>query len=225
MHAEIPGVALFGGTFDPIHYGHLRMAIEVRESFGLPRLFLVPAARPPHKKPRAPVTPAEHRLAMARAAVAGIDGLEVLDMELRRDGPSYSLLTVREAREANPGAEVLFLVGADAFSEIATWHRFEELLDACDFLLLPRPGTSPESAFPPGVRLELEENRCYSLPGRTYRLPGGRKVLCPDLPALDISSRSIRDKVRRGRSIRGLVPPEVELYIAVQGLYRGEERG
>lgn len=224
MHGETTGVALFGGTFDPIHNGHLRMAIEVREAFGLPRLFLVPAAHPPHK-PLAPVTPAAHRLAMARAAVAGIEELEVLDLELRRDGPSYSLLTVREVQEANPGAKVLFLVGADAFSEIATWHRFEELLDACDFLLLPRPGTSPVSAFPSGVRLELEGNRCYSLPGRSYRLPGGRKVLCPDLPVLDISSRSIRDKVRRGRSIRGLVPPEVERYIAVHGLYRGEEGG
>jgi len=128
-------------------------------------------------------------------------------------------------KEANPGAGVLFVIGADAFSEIATWHRYGELLDACDFLLLPRPGTPPEAPFPPGVLLEPEENRCYSLPGRTFRLPGGRRVLCPVLPVLDISSRSVREKVRRGRSIRGLVAPEVERYIADHGLYRDGEGG
>jgi nicotinate-nucleotide adenylyltransferase len=217
-------VALFGGTFDPFHNGHLRMAIEVVERLSLPRLFLVPSAQPPHK-PLQPLSAPAHRLAMTQAAVAGLERLSVLDLELRRDGPSYSLLTVREVQHANPGAEVLFLIGADAFFEIGTWHRHEELLDACDFLLLPRPGIPPESSFPPGVRLELEESRCYSLKGRAYRLPGGRKVLCPDLPALDISSRSIRDKLRLGRSVRGLVPPEVERYIAEHGLYRPDEKG
>ncbi len=224
MPAAAPRIALFGGTFDPFHNGHLRMAIEVREALGLPGVSLLPSAQPPHK-PLQPVTPADHRLAMTRAAAAGIEGLSVLDMELRREGPSYSLLSVLEVKAANPGAEVVFLLGADAFPEIGTWHRSGELLTACDFLLLPRPGTPPENAFPPGVRIEMEENRCYSCPGRAYRLPGGSRLLCPDLPVLDISSRSIREKVRKGRSIRGLVPPEVERYIASHGLYRGEERG
>ena len=217
-------IAIFGGTFDPIHNGHLRMAVEVREGLSLSDLFLVPSARPPHK-PLHPTTPAEDRLAMSAAATAGIEGISVLDLELRREGPSYSLLTVREVAEANPGAELLFLVGADAFSEIATWHRYPELLAACDFLLLPRPGTPPEASFPPGIRIEMEGAGCYTLPGCSYRLPGGRRLLCPVLPVLDISSRSIREKVRQGRSIRGLVPPEVERYIADHGLYRGEERG
>jgi nicotinate-nucleotide adenylyltransferase len=224
VHGGRPCVALFGGTFDPFHNGHLRMAIEVREGLSLPRLYLVPSAQPPHK-PLQPVAPAHHRYAMAEASVAGVDGLSVLDCELRREGPSYSLLTVREILAANPGAEVLFLAGTDAFREIATWHRYPELLSACDFLLLPRPGTPPESAFPAGIRIEKEGDGCYSLPGGTYRLPGGRRLLCPDLPVLDISSRSIREKVRRGRSIRGLVPPEAERYIATHALYREEEGG
>jgi len=217
-------VAMYGGTFDPFHNGHLRMAVEAREAFGFGTVFLIPSARPPHK-PNRPVAPAADRLAMARAAVAGIDGFEVLDLELRREGPSYSLPTVLEVRRAHPGAEVLFLIGADAFAEIGTWHRHEELLDACDFLLLPRRGTPWEAAFPPGVLLEPEEDRCYSLPGRTFRLPGGRKVMCPVLPLLDISSRSIRDKVMRGRSVRGLVSPEVERYISDHKLYLGKEGG
>jgi nicotinate-nucleotide adenylyltransferase len=220
-------VAIYGGTFDPFHNGHLRMAVEVREALGLETVFMVPSARPPHK-PRLPMTPAAHRLAMVRASVEGVDGVEVLDLELRREGPSYSLQTVLEVKEAHPGSEVLFLIGTDAFSEIGSWHRYRELLEACDFLLLPRPGTPPEAAFPPGVRLEPEGNRCYSLASNTgcsYRLPGGRNLLCPALPVLDISSSSIREKVRRGKSIRGLVAPEVERYIGEHSLYRDEEGG
>jgi len=217
-------IAIYGGTFDPFHNGHLRMALEVREGLSLANLFLVPSARPPHK-PSRPMAPAEDRLAMAAAAVAGIGGISVLDLELRREGPSYSLLTVREVSEGNPGADLLFLVGADAFAEITAWHRYRDLLAACDFLLLPRPGIAPEASFPPGILIEPEGNRCYNLPGCSYRLPGGRRLFCPVLPVLDISSRSIREKVRRGRSLKGLVPPEVERYITDHGLYRGEERG
>ena len=217
-------IAVFGGTFDPFHNGHLRMAVEILEGLSLPGLFLVPSARPPHK-PSRPMASAEDRLAMASAGVAGIGGISVLDLELRREGPSYSLITVREVSEANPGADLLFLIGADAFAEITAWHRYRDLLAACDFLLLPRPGVAPEASFPPGIRIEPEGNRCYNLPGCSYRLPGGRRLLCPVLPVLDISSRSIREKVRRGRSLRGLVPPQVERYITDHGLYRGEERG
>jgi nicotinate-nucleotide adenylyltransferase len=162
---------------------------------------------------------------MASAGVAGIEGISVLDLELRREGPSFSLLTVREIAERTPEADLLFLIGADAFAEITAWHRYGDLLAECDFLLLPRPGIAPEASFPPGIRIEPEGNRCYNLPGSTYRLPGGRRLLCPVLPVLDISSRSIREKVRRGRSLRGLVPPGVERYITDRGLYRGEERG
>ncbi len=217
-------IAIFGGTFDPFHNGHLRMAVEIVEGLPLSELLLIPSARPPHK-PTRPMASAEDRLAMASAAVAGLRGISVLDLELRREGPSYSLLTVRELSERYPGSELLFLIGSDAFAEIAAWHRYLDLLASCDFLMLPRPGIAPEGSFPAGIRIEPEGNRCYTLPGRSYRLPGGRRLLCPDLPALDISSRSIRERVRRGRSLRGLVPPEVERYIDDRGLYRGEERG
>jgi len=219
------GVAIYGGTFDPFHNGHLRMAVETREMLGLDTVFLVPSAHPPHK-PLQPVTPASHRLAMVKAAVAEVAGLSVLDLELRREGPSYSILTVLEMKKNHPGADILFLIGADAFSEITSWHRHEELLSACDFLLLPRPGVLNEASFPSGVFLEPEENRCYSLGDMTeYRLRGGRKLLLLPLPTLDISSRSIREKVRRRRSIRGLVAPEVERYIAEHALYRDEDGG
>ena len=182
------------------------MAVEIKEGLPLTDLFLVPSARPPHK-PSRPMALAEDRLAMVSAAVAGIEGISVLDLELRREGPSYSLHTVREVSEGNPGAELLFLIGADAFAEISTWHRYRDLLAMCDFLLLPRPGISPEASFPPGILIEPEGNRCYNLPGCSYRLPGGRRLLFPVLPVLDISSRSIREKVRRGDRSGGWCRP------------------
>jgi nicotinate-nucleotide adenylyltransferase len=218
--------ALFGGTFDPFHNGHLRMAIELRESLGLPRIAFLPSHRPPHK-PKQPVTEARHRLAMVSAAVSGISGVEVSDAEIRREGPSYSLTTVEEFRRAEPGVDWVFVMGADSFGEIATWHRYEELLAACDFVLLPRPGTPLPPGAPAGLRIEKEEPHCYSWKGESYRLPGGRRLYCPALPVLDISSSSIREKVRSRKCIRGLVPPEVEKYIAEHGLYLGaggEER-
>ncbi len=219
-----PSSALFGGTFDPFHHGHLRMAIEVKEALGIPRVVFLPAHHPPHK-PRQPVSGAAHRFAMVSAAVAGLPGFQVSDREIRHEGPSYSLTTVREFQRAEPGVDWAFVMGADSFGEISTWHRYGELLSACDFILLPRPGTPREPVPPEGVRIEKEDPHCYSWKGESYRLPGGRMLYCPALPTLDISSRSIREKVRSGRSIRGLVPPEVETYIAGNGLYlaTGEE--
>ena len=220
MGTNRPSAALFGGTFDPFHNGHLRMAIEVREALSLPRIVLLPAHYPPHK-PRQPVSEARHRFAMASAAVARLPGITVSDREIRHEGLSYSLTTVREFRRAEPGIDWIFVMGADSFGEISTWHRYEELLAACDIVLLPRHGTPRKPAPPAGLRIEKEEPHCYSWKGESYRLPGGRRLLCPALPILDISSRSIRERVRSGKSIRGLVPPEVEEYIAEHGLYLG----
>ncbi|GAB4363548.1 MAG: nicotinate-nucleotide adenylyltransferase [Deltaproteobacteria bacterium] len=218
MATPRPAAALFGGTFDPFHLGHLRMGIEVREAFALPRVVFLPARHPPHK-PGQPISAAEHRLAMARAATGGIPGFEVSDLELRREGPSYTLDTVLDFRRAEPDVDWIFVLGADSFAEISTWHRYRELLAACDFLLLPRPGTPAAPAPPEGLRIEKEKPHCYSWSGECYLLPGGRKLYCPAFPALDISSRGIREKVACGKSIRGLVPPEVESYIAEHRLY------
>jgi len=218
-------VALFGGTFDPFHNGHLRMAIEVKETLRVSRVILFPAHHPPHK-PMRPVSEVHHRFAMVSAGAAGLPGIEASDIEIRREGPSYSLLTVLDFRRALPDAQILIVMGADSFAEVSTWHRYEDLLSACDFVLLPRSGAGPEPAPPVGFRIEKEDPHCYSWLGRSYRLPGGRRLFCPSLPALDISSSDIREKVRKGMCIRGLVPPEVERYVVANGLYvdRPEER-
>ncbi len=216
--------ALFGGTFDPFHNGHLRMAVELAETLALSRVVLLVARQPPHK-PGRPVSEARHRLAMTAAAVAGLRGIEVSDVELRREGPSYSLDTVAAFRDAEPDVDWIFAMGADSFAEVATWHRWRELLAACDFALLPRPGAPAAPVPPPGLRLEKEQPHCYSWLGETYRLPAGRRLFCPSLPVLDISSSSIREKVRRGMCIRGLVAGEVAAYIAEHGLYAGPGEG
>ncbi len=194
------------------------MGIEVREAFRLSRVVFLPARHPPHK-PGQPITEAEHRLAMTRAAVVGIAGFEVSDLELRREGPSYTLDTVLAFQRLDPGTDWLFVMGADSFAEVSTWHRYRELLLSCDIVLLPRPGTGSVPSPPEGLRIEKEKPHCYSWTGECYLLPGGRKLYCPAFPALDISSRGIREKAACGKSIRGLVPPEVESYIAEHRLY------
>jgi nicotinate-nucleotide adenylyltransferase len=201
------------------------MAIEVSEALRTSRLILFPAHNPPHK-PKHPVSEAGHRLAMTAAGAAGVQGIEVSDIELRRDGPSYSLLTVMDFRRELGNGDILFVIGADSFAEMTSWHKYAELLSACDFVLLPRPGSEPVPVPPMGVHIEKEDPHCYSWLGKSYRLPGGRRLFCPSLPALDISSSAIREKVRKGKCIRGLVPPEVERYISENGLYqdRAEER-
>ena len=224
MEPSRTAVALYGGTFDPFHNGHLRMALEVKEALRLPRVVLFPSHRPPHK-PRQPLTEDRHRLAMVAAAVSGLPGMEVSDVEIRRGGASYSLLTVMDFRRAEPSTEFLFVIGADAFAEIPTWYRYEELLRACDFVLLPRPGAGGEPVSPAGVRIEKEEPHCYSWEGESYRIAGGRRLFRPSLPALEISSSSIRENVRTGKCIRGLVPPEVERYIFDHGLYLDPQEG
>lgn len=209
-------VALYGGTFDPFHAGHLRMAIEVRERIGTDRLLVIPAAAPPHK-PGQPVTPAAHRLAMASLAVAGIPGIEVSDIEIRRKGPSYTLTTVREVRAEEPESAILLLLGADQFSEISTWWRSDELQAEADIVLLPRPG---HPGPPPGLhRVDAADDGCYRLDVETFLLPSGRLLHALSVPMLDISSRLIREKVREMKSVRGLVAPEVERYIADNALY------
>lgn len=217
--APSPGrIALFGGTFDPVHNGHLRMAVEVKEAFGLPGIVLLPAHNPPHK-PGRPVTAADHRLAMLRQAVEGLAGFSVSDAEIRREGPSYTLLTVREVRAGNPGADVLFLMGADSFADLGSWYRSDELVSECDIVVLPRPGSPPGSAMPAALRVEPERPHCYSWTGASWRFPGGKHAFFPDVPSLDIASSAIRERVRAGRCIRGLVPDAVERHIAAHRLY------
>jgi len=201
---DIKRLAIMGGTFDPIHYGHLVAAEGARYEFQLDRVVFVPAARPPHKTGKEMTHP-HHRLAMVERAVHSNDHFEVSALEIEREGISYTIDTVRAVREIHPGASIYFITGADAVLEILTWKNVEELLNICKFIAATRPG----------YNLENLEHTLSSLP-RKYL----NNICTMEVPALAISSTDIRVRVAEGRPIKYLLPELVEKYIFEKGLYR-----
>lgn len=190
-------IGLIGGTFDPIHIAHLVIAEEALEALSLREVVFVPAARPPHKGDVC-VTPVEDRLEMVRLAIEGNPRLTLSDIEARRETPSYTIDTIREVRAGlDADEEIYFIIGADSLVEFFTWKEPEELLDSCMFVVVPRPGVSMGDADP-----RIRE-----------------KVIVLDAPELSVASRDIRERVRHGRTIRYLVPAEVESYIDRKNLY------
>lgn len=140
-------IGLYGGSFDPIHFGHLILAREARERLGLTKVVFIPAWQSPHKLDRVP-TPAEARLAMVRAAVEGEEGFEVDDLEIRRGGVSFTIQTVREYRERFPEAEFFYFIGGDNVRDLSTWVEIEELRRLVSFVVLSRGAEAAESEFP-----------------------------------------------------------------------------
>jgi nicotinate-nucleotide adenylyltransferase len=195
-------VGLLGGTFDPIHVGHLIVAEEARTRLDLSQVFFVPAGQPPHKL-KQEITRSERRLAMIELAIAGNESFAISRLDVDRPGPAYSIDTIRLFREAWGGdVEPYFIVGGDSLSELPTWHQPERLIRLCHVVAVPRPGYQ--------VRLD-ELDR--TLPGAASLI----QVL--EAPLVDISSTEIRQRVREGRSIRYLVPDAVERYIREHRLY------
>lgn len=216
-------IGLFGGTFDPIHNGHLRAVLDVMETFPLDRCILIPAAAPPHKA-RPDMAEVSDRLEMVRLAARGVQGLEVSEVEIRRSGPSYTVDTIRHFQKTAPsGAQIFLLVGLDAFYDIDSWHKWRELIGAVPLIVMTRPiGNEPVSCSGAAEFLRSHIRDGYRFDPDT----GG--FLHPDLPAvyyrqvtmLDISSTDIRRRIQSGRSIRFLLPGAVERYIAEKELYR-----
>ena len=207
-------IGLLGGTFDPIHIGHLRAALEVAEQFALDELRLIPSARPPHRG--TPQVSAQARLDMVRLAVDGVAPLRVDDRELWRDKPSWTIDTLESLR-AELGSEVqlLLLVGWDAFCGLPTWHRWQELLDHCHILVLQRPDADSEA---PEMLRDLLAARSVSDP-QALKGPAGQIAFVWQMP-LAISATQIRERLAGARSVRFLVPDAVLAYIHAHGLYR-----
>lgn len=196
-------LGVFGGTFNPVHLGHLRAAEEVREALGLDRVLFVPAKLPPHKPGRG-IAPPDVRLDLVRRAVSGNQGFEVSDRELRRAGPSYSVDTLAELRaEVEPGQRIWFLIGADAYSEIHTWHRYPDLFRLADVAVMRRPPDPGPGLPPAGLEGEFEPTRFG------WRHRAGREVRFVPVTLLDISSTAVRYALGQGRSVRYLVPDSV----------------
>jgi nicotinate-nucleotide adenylyltransferase len=191
-------IGLYGGTFDPVHLGHLRAAESVREAMGLDLVAFLPAAVPPHRG--APLSAASDRLAMARLATASHRPFEAWDAELRRSGPSYTVETVSSLLCERPSDSFVLVVGADTWPEIVGWRDPERLLSLVEVAVVDRPGWPEEEPVVP--------------------FPGARGVRRIDGPSLPISATAIRERARQGRSVRYLVPDPVGDYIVSRRLYR-----
>ncbi len=200
-------IGLFGGSFDPIHFGHLISARSIGERLGLSRVVLIPAARPPHKE-GGPVADADDRLAMARLAVAEDPFFEVSDCELHRSGPSYTIDTVLEFVELNgPPIELFWIIGADSLPELPTWHRIGDIVDSVRIVTAARPGWKTPGSQ--GLAGAIGQERMRAVLGD-----------CISTPEIDISSTDIRSRVGNGLSIRYLTPPAVVSYIESGSFYR-----
>lgn len=207
-------IGMLGGTFDPVHIGHLRGALEVAALLELDELRLTPSARPPHRD--TPSVSAQDRLAMVRSAVQGVSPLTVDDRELLRDRPSYTLDTLESMRAELAAEDQLFLLlGWDAFCGLPTWHRWEELLEYCHIVVLQRPDADSES---PDAMRNLLAARAVSDP-KALKGPGGNITFVWQTP-LAVSATQIRHLLASGKSVRFLVPDAVLAYIEAHGLYR-----
>lgn len=221
-------IALFGGTFDPIHLGHLAVAEAATKRFRLDRVLFVPSAHPPHKR-LSDLVPYEHRFAMVALACAGHPRF-VASLAERADGSGatafYSVDTVRRFQtEFNqPGDHLFFIVGADSFLQISTWRDYKTLLSLCDFIVASRPGFRTE-ALREVVPEDLRERPACAASRKSAPAPNSIPLLHTTVHLLsDVASRvsatAVRTRLDRGRSVHGLVPARVEEYINKQALYR-----
>jgi len=196
-------IGIMGGTFDPIHYGHLVTAEGARYRFGLEKVIFIPTGKPPHKQK--PVTDPVHRLAMTRIAISSNDFFVASDLEVKSEKYSYTINTVAEIKSRYPASEIYFITGADAVLQILTWKNIERLFEMCCFVAATRPGYNLE-----GLRNYLND-----LPPEFIE-----KIFSIVVPALAISSTDIRKRVREGAPIKYLLPEAVEDYINVYTLYK-----
>jgi nicotinate-nucleotide adenylyltransferase len=207
-------IGILGGTFDPIHYGHLRIALDVMQSLALEEVRFIPLHEPSHREQ--PHSTPQQRLTMVEAAIAGQPGFRVDNRELKREGPSYTVDTLRSLREELGDTPICLLLGTDAFLGLPDWHKPEELLTLAHVVVMQRPcETEPHSK-----RLDiLVEGRHADNPDELEATPGGR-VLFQTVTQLEISATAIRQMIQRGDSPRFLLPDAVLNTIQDQGLYR-----
>ena len=210
---------LFGGTFNPIHFGHLRAAEEILQIFGLSRIIFIPSSRPPHK-PEAEIISFDHREQMVRMAIEGNASFSFADVENLKSGKSYSVETVEDILNKYSGnLELYFIIGQDAFQAITTWKDWEKLLGLCNFAVMTRPGYEKK-----GLKYILPEDFAsrfiYDKEIDGYKGPTGHVIYYRHVTFLDISSSHIREMINAGQSVRYLIPDDVRKYIAQNSLYK-----
>lgn len=203
-------IGLFGGTFNPIHFGHLRVAEEVREAFSLDKIIFIPAGVPPLKKYN--VVEATHRLKMTEIAINDNPFFEVSDIEVKQKKPSYTVNTLKHFKKLYQRDTLFFIMGIDAFFELKFWHKYEELLRMVDFIVMSRPGfgSLEDSEF---VEYKESEN-CFKIKN------SDKRAFFISVSPFWVSSTALRQMLQNGKTIRYLVPEEVRKYIEDNKLYR-----
>ena len=215
-------IALFGGTFNPIHLGHLRAAEEISDFFGLDRVIFIPSSTPPHKKKEG-ILSASLRAEMVRLAVSDNPRFAMSEVEIGRPGKSYSVETIEHFRgQFDRGTQLYFIVGLDAFQEIHTWKEYASLFELCHFVVMTRPGLEKKFS-PEHLPVELADDFCYDTQKGGYAHTSGFFIYPAEITGLDISSTRIREYLQRGSSIKYLVPPAVEAFITTNHLYRDKD--
>ena len=207
-------LGVFGGTFDPIHYGHLRPVEAVRERLALEPMLIVPAPNPPHRRP--PVAATHHRLRMAELACQAFPGLRLDDREYRRGGPSFTVLTLESLRSEFGERPICLLMGMDAFEGIEAWHEWTRLLQLAHFVVMTRPGWE----FPGEAQLPAWARGRVVHETRALSQAGAGSICFQSVPPEDISATAIRAAIARGGSVRGQVPDAVWEYICANRLYQ-----
>jgi len=198
-------IGIMGGTFDPIHYGHLAAAEAARIEFGLCKVIFMPVGNPPHKQSQA-ISDAEHRYRMTALATSSNSGFEVSRLEVDKAGITYTFDTMKELRNIyGEVPAIYFITGADAVLELLTWYKLGELLTLCKFIAVTRPGFDI---------CKLEQK----IAEITSKYDG--EIICLEVPLLEISSTDIRERIRSGKPVKYLLPEEVEAYIHKNGLYK-----
>ena len=213
-------IGIFGGTFNPIHKGHVKAALEVQEIFLLARILLIPSYIPPHKG--APdIAPPSHRFQMVELAVAPYPQIVPSSIEIDAKGKSYSILTLAKLKKRYPNSSMFFILGVDAFLEIDTWRDYEKVLEQCHFIVISRPGYDLEDAknvlggnYTERVIQDFDSVKLEKVVLQSY------KIFLLSIPAFDIASKDIRRKVKMRESIADLVAEPVEKYISSNKLYQ-----
>jgi len=206
-------LGILGGTFDPIHHGHLRPAQEIQHALGLAEILVIPAFLPPHRDP--PVATAEQRLRMAELAVAGLSGFRVDDREIRRRGLSYTVLTLESLREEHGERPLCLLLGMDAFQGMESWHQWKRLPILSNFIVVTRPGWAAPVA---GDLPSWARDRLAHSPDELAHSTAGRIFFQPVTPQ-DISATSIRAAIAGGKPVDNMLPPAVLDYIHSHQIY------
>jgi nicotinate-nucleotide adenylyltransferase len=215
-------IGIYGGAFNPVHYGHLRSAEEVYERFSLDKVFFIPSGRTPFDKPD--LAPPRHRLEMAKRAVRGNRHFSVSAIETKSRGKSYSIDTVKKLKRMHPDSEFFFILGIDAFLDVPYWKQPDALMGLVSFIVISRPGhafsdlqTSPYiKGVSAGTLKKLDSGKSPEL---TVDAPSGRRCFLLNMTGLSISASAIRKKIRDGRSVKYLLPDSVKSYIISNALY------